>query len=137
LADSGGYTVVPTEQTIVRAKVELLELAKQLGGAYTQKIAQVAAGAKAKRAKERVEMVGELLDVSISKRTFRMKADDKIIQGKFGDAISSERPVQLPKSYRATLKVLQKLVFDDGNEEIIYFLERLESPERAVDRKQP
>jgi hypothetical protein len=128
---------VPTEQTIVRAKIELLELAKQLGSAYTKEIAQVAAGAKAKKAKERVEVVGELLDVSISKRTFRMKADDKIIHGKFGDAISSERPVQVPKNYRATLKVLQKLVFDDGNEEIIYFLERLESPEGAVGRKQP
>ena len=125
---------MPTEQTIVRAEVELLELAKQLGSAYTQEIAQVAAGAKAKRAKERVEVVGELLDVSNIKRTFRMKVDDKIIQGKFGDAISPGRPVELPKSYRATLKVLQKLVFDDGNEEIFYFLERLESQEGTVDR---
>jgi hypothetical protein len=127
---------VPTEQTIVRAKVELLELAKQLGSAYTREVAQVAAGAKATRAKERVEMVGELLDVSNIKRTFRMKVNDKIIQGKFGDAISSEKPVELPKSYRATLKVLQKLVFDDGNEEIIYFLVRLESTEGTVDRMQ-
>lgn len=128
---------MPTEQTIVRAKVELLELAKQLGSAYTKEIAQVTAGAKTKSVKERVEMVGELLDVSISKRTFRMKVDDKIIHGKFGDAISPEKPVQLPKSYLATLKVLQKLVFDDGNEEIIYFLVRLEPTEGAAHRKQP
>jgi hypothetical protein len=127
---------VPTEQTIVRAKVELLELAKQLGSAYTQEIAQVAARTKATTAKERVEVVGELLDVSNIKRTFRMKVKGKIIQGKFGDAISSEKPVELPKSYRATLKVLQKLVFDDGNEEIIYFLECLESTEGTVDRMQ-
>jgi hypothetical protein len=127
---------VPTEQTIVRAKVELLELAKQLGSAYTREVAQVAAGAKATRAKERVEVLGELLDVSNIKHTFRMKVNDKIIQGKFGDAISSEKPVELPKSYRATLKVLQKLVFDDGNEEIIYFLECLESTEGTVDRMQ-
>ncbi len=128
---------MPTEKTIVRAKVELLELAKQLGSAYTQKIAQVAAGDKTKRAKERVEVVGELLDVSNIKRTFRMKVGDRIIQGKLGDAISLGKPVKLPKSYRATLKVLQKLVFDDGNEEIIYFLEGLESPDGTVDRKQP
>jgi hypothetical protein len=119
---------VTTEQTIVRAKVELLELAKQLGSAYTQEIAQVAASVKATTAKEQVEVVGELLDVSNIKRTFRMKVNDKIIQGKFGDAISLERPVQLPKSYLATLIVLQKLVFDDGKEEIIYFLVSLESP---------
>ena len=122
-----------TEQTIVRAKVELLELAKQLGSAYTQEIAQVAASVKATTAKEQVEVVGELLDVSNIKRTFRMKVNDKIIQGKFGDAISLERPVQLPKSYRATLIVLQKLVFDDGKEEIIYFLVSLESPEGTVE----
>ena len=128
---------MPTEQTIVRAKVELLELAKQLGSAYTQEIAQVAASAKATTAQERVEVVGELLDVSNIRHTFRMKVNDKIIQGKFGDAISSERPVELPKSYRATLNVLQKLVFDDGNEEIIYFLVSLESTEGAVDRMQP
>ena len=126
-----------TEQTIVRAKVELLELAKQLGNAYTQEIAQVAAGIKATTANEQVEVVGELLDVSNIKRTFRMKVNDKIIQGKFGDAISLERPVQLPQSYRATLNVLQKLVFDDGNEESIYFLVCLELPEGTVDRVQP
>jgi hypothetical protein len=128
---------VPTEQTIVRAKVELLELAKQLGSAYTREVAQVAARTKATTAKERVEVVGELLDVSNIKHTFRMKVNDKIIQGKFGDAISSERPVELPKSYLATLNVLQKLVFDDGNEEIIYFLVRLESTEGTVDCMQP
>ena len=122
-----------TEQTIVRAKVELLELAKQLGSAYTQEIAQVAASVKATTAKEQVEVVGELLDVSNIKRTFRMKVNDKIIQGKFGDAIGLERPVQLPKSYRATLIVLQKLVFDDEKEEIIYFLVSLESPEGTVE----
>lgn len=122
-----------TEQTIVRAKVELLELAKQLGSAYTQEIAQVAASVKATTAKEQVEVVGELLDVSNIKRTFRMKVNDKIIQGKFGDAISLERPVQLPKSYLATLIVLQKLVFDDEKEEIIYFLVSLESPVGTVE----
>jgi len=124
---------VTTEQTIIRAKVELLELAKQLGSAYTQEIEQVATGIKATTAKEQVEVVGELLDVSNIKRTFRMRVDDKIIQGKFGDVISPERPVQLPKSYLATLNLLQKLVFDDGKEEIIYFLVCLESPEGTVE----
>jgi hypothetical protein len=118
-----------TEQTIIRAKVELLELAKQLSNAYTQEIAQVAASSKATTVKEQVEVVGELLEVSNIKRTFRMQVNDKIIQGKFEDAISLNRPAQLPKTYRATLNVLQKLVFDDGKEEIIYFLVRLESPE--------
>ena len=121
-----------TEQTIIRAKVELLELAKQLGNAYTQEIAQVAASIKAPTAKEQVEVVGELLDVSNIKRTFRMQVNDKIIQGKFEDAISTDRPAQLPKTYRAILNGLQKLIFDDGKEEIIYFLVRLESPEGTV-----
>ena len=76
----------------------------------------------------------ETLEVGSNiKRTFRMRVDDKIIQGKFGDVISPERPVQLPKSYLATLNLLQKLVFDDGKEEIIYFLVCLESPEGTVE----
>ena len=83
LADRMLLAIVTTEQTIIRAKVELLELAKQLGSAYTQEIAQVATGIKATTAKEQVEVVGELLDVSNIKRTFRMRVDDKIIQGKF------------------------------------------------------
>jgi hypothetical protein len=120
-----------TEQTIIRAKVELLELAKQLSNAYTQEIAQVTASIKAPTVKEQVEVVGELLDVSNIKRTFRMQVNDKIIQGKFEDAISTDRPVQLPRSYRAILNVLQRLIVDDGKEEIIYFLVRLESPEEA------
>ena len=102
-----------TEQTIIRAKVELLELAKQLGNAYTQEIAQVVASIKAPTAKEQVEVVGELLDVSNIKRTFRMQVNDKIIQGKFEDAISTDRPAQLPKTYRAILNGLQKLILDD------------------------
>ena len=121
-----------TEQTIIRAKVELLELAKQLGNAYTQEIAQAAASIKSTAPKEQIEVIGELLDVSNIKRTFRMKVNDTIIQGKFEDAISANRPAQLPKTYRAILNMLQKIILEDGKEEIIYFLARLESPERTV-----
>lgn len=76
--------------------------------------------------------VGELLDVKVSDHTFSMQLSDKIIQGTFDKVISSQNPVQLPKTYQATLKILQKVVVDDtGQEQIDYFLVRLDPPSEA------
>jgi hypothetical protein len=74
------------------------------------------------RAEETIVVVGELLDVKVSDHTFSMQLSDRIIQGSFDKVISSQHPVQLPKTYQATLKILQKVVVDDtGQEEIEYF----------------
>jgi hypothetical protein len=60
-----------------------------------------------------------------------MRLHDKIIQGEFKDAINAEHPAQLPKTYRAILNVMQKIVIEDGKEEITYFLVRLDPLEDA------
>lgn len=92
-------------------------------------LALKAATLKSMRAEETVVVVGELLDVKVSDHTFSMQLSDKIIQGTFDKVISSQNPVQLPKTYQATLKILQKVVVDDtGQEQIDYFLVRLDPP---------
>jgi hypothetical protein len=94
-----------------------------------QEIAQKAAMIKTMSAKETVVLVGELLDVAVSEHTFRMQVNDKIIQGSFDKVISSQHPVKLPKTYKATMNVMQKIVVDDsGEEQIDYFLLRLDEP---------
>jgi hypothetical protein len=95
-------------------------------------LAQKAATLKAMRAEETIVVVGELLDVKVSDHTFSMQLSDKVIRGSFDRVISSERPVKVPKTYQATLKILQKVVVDVGGEEQIdYFLLRLDDPTEA------
>jgi hypothetical protein len=92
-------------------------------------LALKAATLKAMSAEETMVVVGELLDVKVSDHTFSMQLSDKIIQGSFDKVISSQRPVKVPKAYQATLKILQKVVVDEGGEEQIdYFLLRLDEP---------
>jgi hypothetical protein len=93
-----------------------------------------AATLRSMRAEETVVVVGELLDVKVSDHTFSMQLSDRVIQGSFDKAISSQHPVQVPKTYQATLRILQKVVVDDaGQEQIDYFLLRLDpSPEPGV-----
>lgn len=92
-------------------------------------LALKAATLRSMRAEETVVVVGELLDVKVSDHTFSMQLSDKIIQGTFDKVISSQNPVQLPKTYQATLKILQKVAVDEtGKEQIDYFLVRLDPP---------
>lgn len=84
-------------------------------------------------AKEEIVLVGELLDVSVSEHTFRMKVRDKIINGTFDAAISASKPAQLPKTYQATVTISQKIVLpESGEEEIHYHLVRLDPPSEAT-----
>lgn len=73
-------------------------------------LALKAATLKSMRAEETVDVVGELLDVKVSDHTFSMQLSDKIIQGTFDKVISSQNPVQLPKTYQATLKNCRRLL---------------------------
>lgn len=96
-------------------------------------IAEKAATIKAMSAKETVVVVGELLDVAVSEHTFRMQVSDKIIQGSFDKVISSQHPVEVPKTYQATMNIMQKIVVDEGGEEQVdYFLLRLDEPIEPV-----
>lgn len=91
-------------------------------------MAEKASTIKAMSAKETVVVVGELLDVAVSDHTFRMQVRDKIIQGSFDKVISSQHPVTVPATYQATLNVMEKVVVDSGEEQISYFLLRLDEP---------
>jgi hypothetical protein len=111
-----------------RASLEeqFLAAADELGLAHKE------ATLRAMRAEETIVVVGELLDVKVSDHTFSMQLSDKVIQGSFDRVISSQRPVKVPKTYQATLKILQKVVVDDGDEEQIdYFLLQLDDPTDA------
>lgn len=81
-------------------------------------------------AKEERIVVGTLLDVSLQDKTFKIKTDDgTIIGGTFDSAISSSRPVEIPRTYKATLTVQQRLVPTGEQEEITYLLVRLDPPD--------
>ena len=95
----------------------------------TQEIAHLASVIKNATAKEEVTLTGDLIDVSIPDKTFRMTVGDKMIEGGFDAAISHVHPVQLPRSYRATMNVQEKVVTEDGEDEITYFLLRLDPSE--------
>jgi hypothetical protein len=97
-----------------------------------QEIAEVASSIKQAAAKEEIVVSGELEDVAISSHTFQMRLRDKVIHGEFKDAITALHPAQLPKVYRATLNVMQKIVIEDGKEEITYFLVRLDPLEDGL-----
>jgi hypothetical protein len=82
------------------------------------------------KAREEVIVVGELFHLDLHEHTFRMQVMDKIIQGTFDKAISNQHPAQLPKTYKATMNISQKIVLDDsGEEQIDYFLLRLDPPD--------
>lgn len=95
----------------------------------TQEIARLASVIRGTTAKEEVTLIGDLLDVSIPDKTFQMNVDSKMIQGGFDVAISHTKPVQLPQTYRATMNVQEKVVTEDGEDAITYFLLRLDPPE--------
>jgi hypothetical protein len=90
------------------------------------------------KAKEQIEVVGQLLDVAITDRTFQMDVDDKIIHGTFDyTLINAMHPVQLPKTYLATLTISQRVALpESGAEQIEYHLLRLDEPPKDNDLMQ-
>jgi len=122
-----GVDITWRRNEIVKAEVRL----------QPQEIAQLATTIKGAIAKEEVTIVGELTHVDTDQKTFRMSVidtlnrsvKDKHIHGTFEKAITSSHPAQLPKVYRATLNILQKVVVLDGQEETTYFLLRLDTPD--------
>jgi len=95
----------------------------------TQEISRLASVIKRATAKDEVTLIGDLLHVSIPDKTFQMQVDERMIQGGFDVAISHAHPVQLPQRYRATLNVHEKVITEEGEDEIAYFLLRLDPPD--------
>jgi hypothetical protein len=97
----------------------------------TQELGYLASLISGTTAKEEVVKVGELLDVDLITKKFQMRVGESLIRGDFDTAIGTAHPAQLPKLYKATLNVLQKVVISEGQEEITYFLLRLDEPDNA------
>jgi hypothetical protein len=85
-------------------------------------IQRLEAAIKVATARERVILSGDILDVSIPEKTFRMAVDDRTIEGGFDEAISRAHPVQMPGRYRATLEVRERVVAQEGEDAVTYFL---------------
>ncbi len=95
----------------------------------TQELARLASIMTNAQAKEEKVVVGELITVELAAKKFQMRVGEAILHGNFEDAISASHPAQLPKRYKATLHVLQKVVISEAEEEITYFLLRLDEPD--------
>jgi hypothetical protein len=93
-----------------------------------QEVAELAQAMGAAIAKEQVTYNGDLVQVDMTDYTFEMMVDGKKIKGTFDKAISVARPAQLPKSYVATMTVSAKIVVNEGEEGVSYFLLRLDDP---------
>jgi hypothetical protein len=121
-----GADITWRKNDVVKAEVRL----------QPQEIAQLAMTIKSTTAKEEVTIIGELTHVDTQQKTFRMSVIDPLnrnvkdrdIHGTFDKAITSDRPAQLPRVYRATLNVLQRVVVQDGQQETTYLLLRLDAP---------
>lgn len=77
-------------------------------------------------AREEITIIGDLVEVNVTDRTFQISARDQVIHGSFTGAITATNPAQLPKQYRAILRVSEPVVTEAGQEEKTYFLLRLE-----------
>jgi hypothetical protein len=107
-----------------RASDKMLEVRVQ-----PQEVAELAISMGAAIAKEVVVFVGDLMHVDMADHTFEMAIEGKKIKGTFDGAISAAHPAQLPKRYKATLTVSTKIAVNAGEEDISYFLVRLDEPE--------
>jgi hypothetical protein len=97
-----------------------------------QELTQLAFLISGATAKEEVVKVGELLDVDLLERKFQMRVGKDIIRGDFDTAIGQSHPALLPKTYKATMNLLQKVVISEGQEELTYFLLRLDEPDTSL-----
>lgn len=103
-----------------------------------REIELLASTLKGMTTKEEETFIGELTHVDTEQKTFRMNlidpllGKDRNISGTFDRAITSTHPAQLPKVYQATMNVLQRVVVEDGQEEITYFLLRLDPPSKSL-----
>jgi hypothetical protein len=120
-----GVDITWRRNDLVKAEVRL----------QPQEIAQLANTIRSTAAKEEVTVVGELIHVDTQQKTFRMSVIDPLnsnirdseIHGAFDRAITSAHPAQLPRVYRATLNVIQRVVVQEGQDETTFFLVRLDS----------
>lgn len=61
--------------------------------------------------------VGELVMVDVVEKTFKMRVGPDLIEGTFKDAISATHSAELPRQYRAMVRVAKRILGADDNEE--------------------
>jgi len=76
------------------------------------------------------KFVGELVEVNVEERTFRMRLDlETVISGTYADVISPEKPARVPHRYAATMQVTRRILTQGTEDSVSYFLVRLDDPE--------
>jgi hypothetical protein len=78
--------------------------------------------------KESFAVVAELVGADVTNKRFHLKLESgEEIRGVFTDAIGPQHKVQIPRRYRAHLVKTSKTSFATDQEEVSYFLEKIES----------
>jgi hypothetical protein len=98
-----------------------------------QEIVHLADVIRGVTAKEDTTVIGDLIEVNVTDKTFRMSVEGETISGAFTTAISAENPAQLPKRYRATLRVTERIVTEGGQAERTYLLLKLDEVDASTD----
>jgi hypothetical protein len=52
--------------------------------------------------------------VIANEHTIRVKTRDRVIQGTFDQATSTQNPARLPRTYKATLTIAEKVVIPES-----------------------
>jgi len=95
-------------------------------------IRSLASAIQSATAKEETTVIGDLVDVDFTAKTFGLALKDRTISGTFNNAISQSHPVVLPSRYQAVLRVIQRVVVEAGQEEKSYLLLRLEPADPSI-----
>ena len=78
------------------------------------------------KAEEEFDVVGDLVGVDVTGRSFHMKIPDREdIRGSFRDAISSQHTVEVPKRYKAKIRKTTTVYYATEEESVVHFLVRL------------
>lgn len=76
---------------------------------------------------EEITVTGELAGADVATKRFHMRFPDaEDIRGTFSDAIASEHKAAIPQSYKAVIRMTTKTRFSMDEDEVTYFLLRLE-----------
>jgi len=76
---------------------------------------------------EEIVVGGVLVGADTLRHTFHFVTDVSI-KGRFSDAISETQKAELPAPYRATIRKTTKIVYSTDEEDVAYFLLKLERP---------
>jgi hypothetical protein len=70
---------------------------------------------------------GELVVVNYEERTFQMRLSPELaISGTYDDAVSIDRPAQVPHRYKAEMQISRRIISKGEEDRVSYFLVRLD-----------